>query len=330
MRKITMLIAGLLAVATLPVKAYAFHIEYVSPHPVPHKYGDGFCLIKVPHVHNYAPEDPRLYRVAHGRHYFIGDPTPFGYEGPRYAYYGAHPISEARAQLGHSVYCYIKGPHYHWYQPPPRAHFTLSGGAYWYVGGFPQAYYDERPRYAVINEAYAPVVYTRPVVDVAVAPAVVRAEISLGGPGWSAKAIVGGPPAPVFVPPPAPPVAPVQVGVDINLGGAPVIVDHQPGPPVHLRHDHGRHEGERKQAHGGRPARFIAAPAPIRGPVFQKSGGPVPTRRPTAMPRSPASVPSPAATRSPAPTPRTTPGPIPTRSPAPAQGRSDKPPRLRR
>ena len=95
MRKICALIAGLVAVAAFSAAAQARTVEFVSQHPVPHKFGGGFCYIDVPHVHNYGPEDPRMYREANGQHYFVGDPAPFAYDGPRYSYYGAHPVAEA-------------------------------------------------------------------------------------------------------------------------------------------------------------------------------------------------------------------------------------------
>jgi len=255
MRKLITLLAGLAVLVALSRPALAREVEYVSQHPVPHKFGGGFCYIDVPHVHNYGPTDPRMFRESHGQNYFVGDPAPFDYDGPRYSYYGAHPVAEAEMRLGHPVYCYIRGPHYHWYQPPPQAQFELTGGAYWYVGTYPPSYYDERPRYAVINEAYAPMPYARPVVDIQVAPVAVRAEISLGGPGWRATAVLGGPPAPVYYAPPPP--SPVQIGVGINLGG-PVIerreiierreyIDER---PPHWDHDHGRHEGWRNGDRG--------------------------------------------------------------------------------
>jgi hypothetical protein len=313
-------IAALVALTAFSTAAEAHQVEYVSQHPVPHKFGGGFCTINVPHVHNYSPGDPRMYREARGQHYFVGDPAPFGYDGPRYSYYGAHPVFEAEMRFGHPVYCYIKGPHFHWYQPPAQAQFELSGGAYWYVGTFPPAYYDDRPRYAVINEAYAPMPYTRPVVDVQVAPAVVRAEISFGGPGWRASAVVGGPPVPVVAPPPGPP---VQIGVGINLGGPPMVVEPRPGPPGHFQHDHGRHEGwQDHHGHGPPPARFIAGPAPVRQPLFEHRRGQQPTFRATPAPHP---APAPARTpmgRAPVQAPRLAPATAPARGPAPAQGRA--------
>ena len=283
--------------------AQAKTVGYLSQHPVPHKFGGGFCYIDVPHVHNYPPGDARMYRENDGQLYFVGDPAPFGYDGPRFSYYGAHPVVDAEVRFGHPIYCYIKGPHYHWYQPPAHTHFELSGGAYWYVGNFPPSYYAERPRYAVINEAYAPMPYARPVVDVQVAPAVVRAEISIGGPGWRASAVVGGPsPAPVHVPPPPPPPSPaVQIGVGINLGGPaalPVMIEQR--EYVKERRNHGRHRGwyepPRFRAHDRRrppPARFSPVRAPVTRPLLRRAPpqhvgpGPhiTPTPRPAPAPR---------------------------------------------
>ncbi|MBN2574994.1 MAG: hypothetical protein JXP73_10565 [Deltaproteobacteria bacterium] len=331
MREMSALFAGLWAVAGLATAAQARQVEFVSPHPVPHKFGGGFCTIEVPHVHNYPPEDPRMYREAHGKYYFVGDPTPFGYEGPRYVYYGAHPVAEAEARLGHPVFCYIKGPHFHWYRPPHRAHFEFSGGAYWYVGAFPRVYYDQRPRFAAINEAYAPVLYTRPVVDVAVAPLAVRAHVSLGGPGWSAHAIATGPPVPVPVPAPPPPAPAVQVEVGIHLGDPAVVVEHPHGSPP-IRHDRGRHEGWRNRPSpkprrsGDRPSRFVVGPAPVRKPLLQRRRSPAPTSRAAPAPRS-ASAPAPA--RKAATAPRLQ-APGPARGPAAPAGHSQKDDRPRR
>ena len=89
-------------------------MHYRSQHPLPRKIGHGFCYINVPHVHDFGPSDPRLYREVDGEYYFVGDPAPFDYEGPRYSFYGPHPVVEADVQLGQPVYCYLNGPHYHW------------------------------------------------------------------------------------------------------------------------------------------------------------------------------------------------------------------------
>src|ERR1041384_1792412 len=170
MRRTLVLSAFLLTLVGMTTAAYAHVVRYVSKHPIPKKVGHGFCYITVPHFHGYEPSDPRLYRQMDGQYYFVGDPAPFDYDGPRYSYYGAHPIADAEVHFGAPTYCYLRGPHYHWYAPPPQMQFERKGCAYWYVDNYDPVYYNERPRYAAINEAYAPVVYTRPVVDVTVAP----------------------------------------------------------------------------------------------------------------------------------------------------------------
>jgi hypothetical protein len=284
MRRVLTLGAGLLCLVGLTAVAQARAVEYMSKHPLPRKVGHGFCYIDVPHFHDFAPSDPRLYRQVDGQYYFVGDPAPFEYEGPRYAYYGAHPVVEANVQFGQPVYCYLRGPHYHWYQPPPQASFELKGGAYWYVGTYPQAYYDERPRYVAVNEAYAPIVYTRPIVDVTVAPPAFRGEIVAGGPGWRGQAVVGAPvvSAGVYVAPPPP----VQVGIGVNIGGPPTVVERREIYEVREHHDNGRHRGWYKHGHegggwrGGPPPpqaggwKGSPAPAPARGGGWK--GGPAP------------------------------------------------------
>src|SRR5262249_19125910 len=213
--------------------AHARAVEYMSQHPLPRKIGHGFCYIDVPHFHDFPPSDPRLYRQVDGQYYFVGDPTPFEYQGPKYAYYGAHPVAEAQVTMGQPVHCSLGGPHYHWYQPPPQAQFELKGGAYWYVGAYPQTYYDDRPRYVVVNDAYTPIVYTRPVVDIAVAPPAFHGEIVAAGPGWRGQAVVGGPAVAAGVYVAAPPPPTVQLRVGVNIGGPPPPRDRPHTPPGH-------------------------------------------------------------------------------------------------
>ena len=166
-------------------------------------------------------------------------------------------------RFGTPTYCYLRGPHYHWYAPPPQAQFELRGGAYWYVGTYDPVYYSERPRFAVINtDAYAPVVYARPVIDIRVAPPAFHGEIVGGAPGGGG-AVVGAPvvQAGVHIAAPPPPV--VQLGVGVGIGG----------PPAGVRyHDNGKHNGWNKHGRGGwrgpPPAargRRLAWPAPGPG-----------------------------------------------------------------
>ncbi len=184
MRRFAVVFACLLALGAASGVAHAESVYYVSRHPLPKRVGHGFCDIDVPHFHDYPPSDPRLYRAVGGQYYFVGDPTPFGYEGPRYSFYGPHPIADVNVSFGAPAYCYLKGPHYHWYAPPPTAQFEMRGGAYWYVGAYDPVFYAEQPRFVVVNEAYAPLMYERPLIDVAIAPPAFRGEIVVGGPGW--------------------------------------------------------------------------------------------------------------------------------------------------
>ena len=304
MRRALVLSAFLLMAGATTASA-AHVVRYVSKHPLPKKVGHGFCYITVPHVHDYEPSDPRLYRQTDGQYYFVGDPAPFEYEGPRYSYYGAHPVADVDVHFGTPTYCYLRGPHYHWYAPPPQTQFELKGGAYWYVGNYDPVFYSERPRYVVINDAYAPVVYTRPVVNVAVAPPAFRGEIVAGGPGFAAHAVVGAPvvSAGIYVAPPPPPV--VQVGIGIGVGGGAVVG----GPaPVYQRHDNGRHNGWYKHGRGGPPPPqngwrgapppqhgWRGNPAPAQGAAWRGGGGPPPAAHGNGWRGGPAPAPAPRA-----------------------------------
>jgi len=251
MRRLVSVLFGIALLAGAAGVAEAKIVHYMSQHPLPRKIGHGFCYIDVPHVHDFGPSDPRLYRDIDGQLYFVGDPAPFDYDGPRYPYYGAHPVVEADVQFGHPVYCYIKGPHYHWYQPPPDAQFQQRGGAYWYTGNYDPVYYQDRPRYAVVNDAYQPIAYTRPVVDVSVAPPSFHGEIVAVGPGVPVgHAYVGAPgfSAGIHIAAPPPPSVHVEVGVPapVIIGAPPVIVGAAPvivGAPPVMYHDNGRHRG---------------------------------------------------------------------------------------
>jgi hypothetical protein len=281
MRRILMLAAAL-TVCLIGVSAEAAVVQYLSQHPMPRRLGGGFCYIDVPHVHDFGPSDPRMYRQVDGQYYFVGDPAPFDYEGPRHAFYGPHPIVEANIQFGQPEYCYLQGPHYHWYEPPPQASFEMKGGVYWYTGTYDPVFYREQPRYVVVNDAYAPIVYTRPVVDIAIAPPAFHAEFLVGGPAWRGRAVVAAPP---------PPVVEVGVGVGVGVGGPPggVIYEHDRGRHRGWDndddqgrnhgwdgHDNGRHRGWENHEHEGG---WRGPPPPERGgwrsspPPPQRGGG---------------------------------------------------------
>ncbi len=148
--------------AAAPSRPAKKQTAYVGIHPLS---GDVLCNIEDPHVHVQPPERADvLYRVHDGRYQFVGDPVPFGYDGPKHAYYGHHPV--VFEESIDETFCYLDGPHFHVFEPPSVS-FALRGGAYWYTGRWPKSYKDDARRYAKINVVYEPLLYTRPVVTVA-------------------------------------------------------------------------------------------------------------------------------------------------------------------
>ncbi len=169
------------------------HSKFWSKNPLP---GGHFCYVETVHEHPFGPPEPRLYRTVGGAFYFVGDPTPFGYTGPQFAYYDPHPIAEAGINFGEPAYCYLDGPHYHWYKPAASVQFSFAGGAFFFTGVFDPIFERSRPRYVAINHVYRPIRYVRPVVEVRSAP-----------PGWRGRAVppghakrMVGRGTPVFVP----------------------------------------------------------------------------------------------------------------------------------
>jgi hypothetical protein len=226
---VSLLFAAFLLVG-LAARAEASQIRYEGMHPVPSEYGGGFCEIDFPHVHVFEPQRPDVLYRSHDHGYaFVGDPVPYGYQGPKHAYYGPHPMQD---EVGDVEYCYLEGPHYHSLPPAPTtvASFKLKGGVYFYGGRFPQTYYEARPRYARINVIYKPLEYARPVV---VAPEG-EAVVSVSGPqavvAVQPPTVVGG--------------VNVQAGIGVQAGfmvGAPpppmVVVGGPPSVMVVERHE---------------------------------------------------------------------------------------------
>jgi hypothetical protein len=233
--------------ALTPLAAQAKIWRFHGSHPLPHK--GGYCFIDVPHIHSFGPGDARVYRVQDDEYYFVGDPTPYGYDGQRYSYYGPHPLAELTVS-GAPAYCYLVGPHYHVSMPPPESSFEQRSGVYFYMGAFPPTFAHERPRYAVINEAYRPLVYDRPVVDIAIVPPSLTAVI--GAPVGRAE-VYGAPPVvgvgvQVGLPPPPSVQFGVAVGAPVErvvVAQPPTIVERDRVILVHDRehHDNGRHRG---------------------------------------------------------------------------------------
>jgi len=247
------ILLGIVALIALTAIAEAKQVRYVGLHPVAKVEGGGICYIEGPHVHVYAA-DKIQYRDHDGYNHFVGDPVAYGYDGPRYTYKGHHPI-QVGAVVGDGQadveFCYLDGPHYHYFQPAVEADFKLAGDAYFYVGAPPAAYVEARPAFVSINTVYRPLVYPRPVVTVAAPVGWIGASVEVGAP-----AVVVAAPAPrarvvgragvgvsvgaeVHIPMPS-------VRVDIGIGG----------PVVHERvivrdhhHHHGKHKHRRGRGH---------------------------------------------------------------------------------
>jgi hypothetical protein len=161
---------GLAALVLVTSLAFAGkkQVRYVGIHPVPKAEGGGFCNIEGPHVHVFGANKLE-YRDHRGANHFVGDPVAYGYDGPRHAYRGHHPI-HVHAVVGdtdHDVeFCYLNGPHYHYFTPPEGPEFKVSGDAYFYIGAPPPVYIEARPAMVEINAVYTPIVYARPVIEV--------------------------------------------------------------------------------------------------------------------------------------------------------------------
>jgi hypothetical protein len=146
-------------------------IHYIGPHPIDPQVHEGMCYIEGAHFHNYAPYKPLLYIKVDAGWTFVGDPVEFEKATPKFAYYGHHPIfwanemeNEEAIPEGH--YCFISGPHYHWYAPPPRWKFKAKGGAYWYVGTPPGWYHKRKMKAHHLDHYYSTVYVEHPVITV--------------------------------------------------------------------------------------------------------------------------------------------------------------------
>lgn len=239
MRAIILVLSMLAAV---PALAAGKQVRYVGIHPLPASEGGGFCYIEGPHVHLYEV-DKLQYRDHHGAHYFVGDPVAYGYDGPRVAYKGHHPI-HVNVVVGepepHDEFCYLSGPHYHYFAPPPGPEFQLTGDTYFYVAAPPRAYVEARPAMMKIDAVYQPLVYERPVVAVAAPVGWIGARAE-----FVAPVVVVTPPPPVVIRAPA-----VRAGVGIGVGigvsaGVGIGIGVGGGGAVRIKGGHGRHRGHR-------------------------------------------------------------------------------------
>ena len=246
------LVIVLVCLAASPALAdhkYGRQVRFAGIHPIPKSEGGGICYIEGPHVHIYAAN--KLEYRNHGEdHVFVGDPVAYGYDGPKYAYKGPHPI-HVDAYVGGDPdveYCYIQGPHFHYFEPgDDDPDFKLVGGAYFYVGTPAPAMIEARPQYVGINAYYQPMVYTRPVVEVDAPIGWIGARAEFVTPGVvvaAPGAVVVDHGAEVVAPGVAVgagihvaiPVPTVSVGIGVNVGGPAVIVHDHP----HGKFKHGK------------------------------------------------------------------------------------------
>ena len=143
---------------------------------------------------------------------------------------GPHPI-HVDAYVGGEPdveYCYIEGPHYHYFEPPDGDDFKLVGNAYFYVGTPAPVMLEARPQYIGINAYYRPIVYTRPVVEVEPPEGWIGLRADFVTPAVVVDAPP--PPRPVVVAPGvrvgaevAIPVPTIEVGIGVNVGGGVVV-----------------------------------------------------------------------------------------------------------
>jgi hypothetical protein len=238
--------------------AQARVVHYTEPHPVAPGVHKGMCHIEGPHIHAYKPHKPVLYVQIGGHYSFVGDPVEFEVEEaaadddeprrPRFAYHSHHPVfwvTPAGAEIEH--YCYINGPHHHWYRPPPRMRFKRKGGVYWYVGARPRWYRKRWRKRRHINRHYAEVHFTRPVVTVA--PPVGFISVGIGPHG---RAHAYGSEGGVYVSPPRARVRVRGPGVHLRVPGVGVVFGSGGERRGRVGVRHGRHRVRVRGSRGRR------------------------------------------------------------------------------
>jgi hypothetical protein len=241
-------LAGLSAVLlfTAAGVAEAKQWKYAGLHPRTGQPADGLCHIEMMHVHTAAPlHADVLYRTHDNVYVFLGDPTPFGYEGPRHAYYGHHPvvinvIIHVDADEDDVEYCYQDGPHYHAYEPPPRHEFVEKEDVSYYAGEYPEEYKLASPKLLRVNAVYRPWSAPRPVVRVAPPPEyhgpIIQVGLNLPVPSIEVR---------VGTPPPPPPEREVVIIREER-------VVHEHHHDDHCGHDDYKHKKYKHKKHKGR------------------------------------------------------------------------------
>ena len=170
--------------APIPVQGGGYC--FGGPHPAP---GGGWEASATPHVHPYAPFDLRLFSYRDGCYYFVGDPRDFGYTGQLYSYYGAHPVADAYG----GGWCFMVGPHSHWWRPWSPA-FTVVGPWYYWNGPYDPFFWAYWPFYSFYYRSYYPHYYAGGRYfrgGFRAAPPITRVPAAAGA-GWRAAPVVGG------------------------------------------------------------------------------------------------------------------------------------------
>jgi len=235
MRSIFLVVLVVIAAGSQPAFAGKKQVRYVGIHPVPKAEGGGVCYIEGPHVHVFAANKLE-YRDHRNHNYFVGDPVAYGYDGPRHAYKGHHPI-HVHAVVGDDQedveFCYLDGPHFHGFAPPPaiEADFEVAGDAYFYVAEPPPAYIEARPAMIKVNATYAPITYARPVVEVEPPSGWIGVRV-----GVPAVVVVDERPAPVVVAPR------VRAGIEVHVPVPTFSIGIGVGGHVRGGHGHKKHK----------------------------------------------------------------------------------------
>ena len=172
---------------------------YVGPHPVDTRSAGGgpWDETSGAHMHAYPPLDLRLFELRDGCYYFVGDPRDFGYAGPTYSYYGAHPILDVYG----GGWCFMIGPHTHLWRPW-SSNFALVGPWYYWEGPYDPFFWSYWPYYSFYYRSYYPHYYGGgrfPHGGYGVAPPIHRVpppssriigSTAAGSPGWRASSSV--------------------------------------------------------------------------------------------------------------------------------------------
>ncbi len=127
-----------------------------GPHPVDSRGDPGVTWDNTTgrHIHDYPPFDLRLFSLKDGCYSFIGDPTDFGYAGPTYSYYGAHPILDSYG----GGWCFMIGPHHHLWRPWSPLFVTVGPWFYW-EGPYDPFFWTYWPYYHFYYRAQYPRYY---------------------------------------------------------------------------------------------------------------------------------------------------------------------------